>query len=743
MSIRGLSLTVVLLLFIGQAVAQQQQLLQTLKRSRPDTSRVKALYDLGDYYLNRNHNDKKADLQQAKTYLLRAYHIADSLHIIYGYGKYECQSKLAEVFIAQGQPDKARALFLQVANFYQDYNLPAKEAHIYLRYVGGIWPTSDNFEDMHVQLLKALGIYQKLNEPNGIVFTNYWIALVDVFRNKSNNYQLTETRCLQTIARYQKTNALNLDYLYSLLSRINRYKGNLNRSLSYSLKGMQLMKATNDTAAAELVYGELAQTYQDLGQTENSVLYYKKTIELREKKNMPQEYLFRTAGFVAQGLIKLNRPAEALRYIEGLEKRHKPDNKEKFAFIEQVKAYCYEALKDYPRAEEAYLGMIRDFKKGDTEIWAKAEYDIASFYIKRKDFAKAAHYLHINSEPPNFSFAKDLELLYFRVDSAKGNFIAAIDHFKRYKTMNDSVFNVAKIKQIQELQIRYETDQKEKDIKLLKSDSLIQQNKAQRANIQRNITLAGIVILALLIMLFYKSYRSNQQKNIALNQLIAEKDGILLEKDKLLVEKEWLLKEIHHRVKNNLQIVMGLLQRQSAYIDSDIALAAIQNSENRMHSIALIHQKLYQSDNLNMVYMPDYVDDFLTYLKDTGDLGSRILFEKQLDDISLHVSQAVPLGLILNEAVTNAIKHAYAQDEPGIIRVLLCQINAEEHLLSICDHGIGLADGFAAEQADSMGMTLMRGLSKQVGGVFELQSNNGVTISIRFKIAPQDDHRSS
>ena len=742
MTSKALSITAVLLLLLGQAFAQHQKdrLLQLLKSSRADTARVTLLYKLGDSYLTGTHQNKKADLQNAKTYFLKAYHLADSLQVIYGSGKYECQCKLAEVFIAQNQLHKARALFLQAARFYHTHNFPGKEAQTYRRYVTGAWHISDDFEDMYLLLLKSLRIYQGINQHNDIVFTNHWIGMVDIFRNKKS-YIPTETRCIQTINKYQHTNALYLDYVYSLLARINRYRGDLNKSLSYALKSVELMEATKDSAAAEYVYGELAQNYEDLNQTEKSIFYYKKTIALREKKDMPQEFLFRTAGFVANGLIKLNRPAEALSYVQGLEQRHKPENKAKFAFIEQVKGHCYEALGDYKKAEDAYLGMISDFEKGNTELWNTAEYDIARFYIHRKQFTKAAPYLHVNNPSPNFTKAKDIEYLFFQVDSAGGRFLSAIDHFRKYKTMNDSIFNVARIKQIQELQVRYETAQKENHIRLLTGNNIIQQNNVQRAENQRNLTFAGLIILALSILAFFKSYRSNQRKNVILNQLITEKDSILSEKDNLLVEKEWLLKEIHHRVKNNLQIVMGLLQRQSAYVDSDIALAAIQNSENRMHSIALIHQKLYQSDNLDMVYMPDYIDDFLNYLKDTGDLGNRILFEKELDSISLHVSQAVPLGLILNEAVTNAIKYAYTETETGIIQIVLRQLNASEYLLSIKDHGVGLAEGFTLEQANSMGMNLMRGLSKQLGGVFELDNSGGVNITVRFKMAPQDDHK--
>ena len=201
----------------------------------------------------------------------------------------------------------------------------------------------------------------------------------------------------------------------------------------------------------------------------------------------------------------------------------------------------------------------------------------------------------------------------------------------------------------------------------------------------------------------------------------------------MLDEKEWLVKEIHHRVKNNLQIVMGLLQRQSAYIDNDIAFAAIQNSENRMHSIALIHQKLYQSESLDLINMPEYIDELITYLKDGCDTGNRIHFEKKIDEIYLDVSQAVPLGLILNEAITNAIKYAYPKDNAGFIHIVLSQTGEDENLLIIEDHGPGLPSHFNMEKIDSLGMNLMKGLSKQLGGTFQLENNQGLTIKIVFK----------
>ena len=127
----------------------------------------------------------------------------------------------------------------------------------------------------------------------------------------------------------------------------------------------------------------------------------------------------------------------------------------------------------------------------------------------------------------------------------------------------------------------------------------------------------------------------------------------------LLKDKEWLIKEVHHRVKNNLQMVISLLNSQSIYLNDEAAVVAIQESQRRMHAMSLIHQKLYQSENVGVIDMRAYINEFISYLKDIFETGSSIRFEQDVDPIKLDVGQAVPVGLILNEVITNSIKYAF------------------------------------------------------------------------------------
>jgi two-component sensor histidine kinase len=279
---------------------------------------------------------------------------------------------------------------------------------------------------------------------------------------------------------------------------------------------------------------------------------------------------------------------------------------------------------------------------------------------------------------------------------------------------------------IEALKAEYELSKSKARVEEL---SYINNNRAlalEKSRIFRNIILSGVCVLLIILGLLYNQYRLKQKAN----KEISNKNLAL---QILLNEKEWLLKEIHHRVKNNLQIVMSLLNTQSAYLDNEAALSAIRESQHRMQAMSLIHQKLYLSDNVTTIHMPAYIRELVNYLKDSYDIGYQIYFELEIDPINLDVAQAVPLGLILNEAVTNAIKHAFPEKQTGTLTIRFFPQGNDLLMLSIADNGVGLPLGFDASKIKSLGMNLMRGLSKQLGGDFILESRKGLSISITFK----------
>jgi two-component sensor histidine kinase len=205
------------------------------------------------------------------------------------------------------------------------------------------------------------------------------------------------------------------------------------------------------------------------------------------------------------------------------------------------------------------------------------------------------------------------------------------------------------------------------------------------------------------------------------------------DKDLLLKEKEWLLKEVHHRVKNNLQIMISLLNIQSANLKSELAQEAIRNSGRRMYAMSLIHQKLYQSEKMDRIDMGIYIAELAKYLKESFDVESKIQYELSTISLELDIAQAVPLGLILNEIITNSIKHAFPGAKHGKISVVLKEVPFDNYLLVIADNGVGLPKSFDLSESTSLGVRLIQGLTEQIQGEFNLENSSGTQISILFK----------
>jgi len=201
-----------------------------------------------------------------------------------------------------------------------------------------------------------------------------------------------------------------------------------------------------------------------------------------------------------------------------------------------------------------------------------------------------------------------------------------------------------------------------------------------------------------------------------------------------LKEKEALLQEIHHRVKNNLQIIASLLSLQSGYIRDPQTLVQFQESQGRIRSMALIHEKLYQSATLATVDLADYVQTLVRILMRTYTANGNVRLECRIEPAAVSVDTAVPVGLMLNELVTNALKYAFPDGRAGCLLVTLGAEADGQISLGVRDDGVGLKADFELEQANTLGLRLVRMFAKQLRAEVALRSEPGQTVfDIRFK----------
>lgn len=204
---------------------------------------------------------------------------------------------------------------------------------------------------------------------------------------------------------------------------------------------------------------------------------------------------------------------------------------------------------------------------------------------------------------------------------------------------------------------------------------------------------------------------------------------------KSLKEKETLLREIHHRVKNNLQIISSLLTLQSQYIKDNNDATMLTESQNRIISMSLIHEKLYQSKDLAKIDFKEYTEDLVTGLfQSYGISSSRITLNLDIEKISLTIDSAIPCGLIINELVTNSLKYAFPGDKKGEIKVTLHSIGAKVFELVVSDNGIGIPKELDFRNIESLGLHLVTILvENQLHGEIYLNRDNGTEFQIKFK----------
>ncbi len=726
----------------GLAVAQSplsssvKEWKEQLAYGRRDTATVASLYKLGKFYaLKVGVYNSDAHFNDSALYFLKkGIHLGDSL----GYNKFKNQSItwLGKVYLYNGKVEEGKKWFLQAIHFEHTLYHKEKEADLWLLMGQCFILEYQRSDEIKSYYTRAADLYRELKLWEKESDVQIKIADLEMY---AGNFKTCESELLKVLETYRKHRKSKTFNIYYLLAVSNRYDGDLSTALSYAMKCVQNMKAEKDTLAAVYFYGEMGLVYQGLNRVEESVHWYRQALSKTELKHNTSEIYF-TAGFLIRQLIKLKKEKEALQLLDRLKVTYPPVLAMEKACATQCFALCYEALQKPDRAEQYYLEMIKQYSIANqsgkfNEYLAIAFTDIGSFYIHRKKYELAEPYLLNALRMPNgINFStwerkKNVHLMLFKADSARGNYMDAIDHLHKHHQLNDSIFNTSKMHEIEKLQTQFEVAEKEKEIMVLNTSNKLQHQNMKQSALVRNFLIAGILIV---LGFVYYRYKLKQKSNLQLEAQQKEINKKNQHLEHLVKEREWLLKEIHHRVKNNFQMVTSLLGTQTHYIKSEEALQYIEESQHRVYAMSLIHQRLYLAGNYSSINMKDYIHELVDYLRSSITIRQRIYFEIEAEEIELDISHALPIGLILNESITNAIKYAFKGREEGKISIILRQNSEEAVLLKVADNGIGLPAQMNMENSETMGMNLMKGLSEEIEGTFSIGTNNGTVVQLIF-----------
>ena len=233
-----------------------------------------------------------------------------------------------------------------------------------------------------------------------------------------------------------------------------------------------------------------------------------------------------------------------------------------------------------------------------------------------------------------------------------------------------------------------------------------------------------------------------EQSHRALEQDIAVRQQTEARLQAALAERTALLNEIHHRVKNNLQIVTSLLSLQCHRVRNPEALAILREAQNRVHSLALVHRALYRSESLARVHLPTYLESLCAHVFRSfgAEIGARIKLVTRFAPVELDLEQAVPAGLIVNDLLSNALKHAFPDGRSGQVTLELRAEGEQRIILSVADDGIGLPAAVDPDQPQTLGLQLVATLAKQLGATLAVERTVGSLFRLSFSAHPPPDY---
>lgn len=726
---------------------KEEVLQQRLQRSLPDTERVQDMVMLGRRLMFRPSVDKGTG-DSASLVLDQAMRIARRR----GYKRGEGQVLLAQAMVCgqKQQWDQFRRLEQQALAIFTGIGDLEGQADYYYIFAG-------QYKNSGSDLGKKLDCYQKavplFRKAGALGRAGDALTAIGDLQLLSHDNQAALVNLQAALANLRAAGREDLTVLYDLMGYCFTFMDDYINGMKYELMAVESAERQKDTSLILCtIYNRLAAAYYVSRQYKESLASLDKALAIA-RKYRNEDYIANTLCTKISTLVRTYRAAEALPLINELSRSKATADEVGRCQVAELFIDAYTQLRKPDSARPWFELLSRQSIDHFADPYTKMliQNGLAVYYFATRQYDRA-HPLFLRMD----SIARGNQLPFYqavnhlkwaRNDSALGNYLSAYRHFQQYKLINDSMFSAQRTRLVASLQIQHETREKEdslllqaRNIQLLRQQSELDQAQVREARTTRNVLLGGSALLLLVLGLGINRYRLKQRGNRLLQERQAEIDrqnhflqDLTSQQNILLNEKEWLLREIHHRVKNNLQVTISLLNIQSAYLSNEAAQEAIRNSQRRMQTMSLIHQKLYQSENLARINMLAYIRELVSYLRESFGGSRNVSFQLDTDPVELDVAQAVPVGLILNEAITNAIKYAFPGEQAGLIHVILRGEPGGNIALVIADNGAGWQNGTGDTPPSSLGINLMKGLAGQLQGSFCLCHDNGTRIEVHFK----------
>lgn len=504
---------------------------------------------------------------------------------------------------------------------------------------------------------------------------------------------------------------INLGILY-------KKKGLYEKALEYLLEASRPLEKAGPSNHLASCYNAIGNVYSDIGETSLALNFHYRALgvkrELGAMSSMSSSY-----NNIGNVYLALNDYDSALvNFEKSLKiKRETNDYGGQGICLNNIGEVMIKTgkLKEAERLLKQALAIRIETKEKAGEVSSRT--NLAKVYTLNSEFSKAEDELKISEKMAAaiglLDELKEVYELQVKLNQKKGDLDEALDYSEKLLVVKDSLLNQDKARSLAEMQTRYESLKKEDRIALLEKEGLLQAVELERRQIWiRSMSLAIVLFLVIVVLIYYNLRTVRKNK----------------------IHIELLLKELHHRVKNNLQILSSLLSLQSQQLTDDNAIKAVKSSESRINAMALIHRKLYTVDQNRTVDIKEYITELIQYLVYSyGYHEKNFKLDLEIKEISIDVDKAIPLGLILNELISNAFKHAY-QNQPNP-RLMVNLVHPDSHELNICiqDNGGGMPP-LDEKQRKTFGMKIVSTLIKELKGSLNVKCENGTTYDLHIPI---------
>ncbi|MBU2913275.1 tetratricopeptide repeat protein [Reichenbachiella agariperforans] len=500
-------------------------------------------------------------------------------------------------------------------------------------------------------------------------------------------------------------------------------------SLASYLESLTIRRALGDSLGVSMVLNNIGSVYCLQNNYDKALRYYQQTLDIEESMGSLMEQAS-TLGNIGLIHMSVDNYSEALDY-----------SLKSYRLLDSLGESCrlpYPAINightylELGRLDEAlqYLKISYDWSIvcHIPEGVCQSLYSMGQIYFKqglydlaeqkwKEGYELAEEY---DLKTSKMSLAESLFELY----KSKGASDQALHYLEVTFKLNSELFNEDMTEQLTTLELNYAFEQERDSLEFQKQSELLSVNaQLDQQRLMKYVTIAGFMIALIFVFVIYRYYRLSQKAK----SILEKKNKTISE---ALDEREVLLREIHHRVKNNLQVVSSLLNIQSKYLNDELAKKAVLEGRNRVQSMALVHEKLYQSENMSQVNVKEYLQELANALFQSYDVSEdRVRLSSQIEVVDLSIDTTIQIGLIINELVSNALKYAFPDTEQGMVSLSLRKIEAV-YELEVSDNGIGIAS--PEDLLKSYGYRIVRSIARGLGGTITMQHDQGTVFRLTF-----------